>query len=191
MGQHVRAVGQRHRPLRPLLDEQDREAALANLLQRPEDHVDKLRGEPERGLVEEQHVRIRNEGPRDRQLLLLPAGERAGLAAGNSSYARVSAPSRFPLLRPARPSLRFSSTLSSAKMRRPSGTSATPARATCSGRRPTRERPCNRTSPAAAGTRPMIACSVEDLPAPFGPINPTISPLSTVSDKPRTAWTAP
>ena len=32
--------------------------------------------------------------------------------------------------------------------------------------------------PACVGTRPMIACSVVDLPAPFGPIRPTISPGS-------------
>ena len=30
----------------------------------------------------------------------------------------------------------------------------------------------------------MIACSVDDLPAPFGPISPTISPGSTVEREP-------
>ena len=37
----------------------------------------------------------------------------------------------------------------------------------------------------------MIACSVDDFPAPFGPIRPTIWPGSTSSDRPRTASTAP
>ena len=37
----------------------------------------------------------------------------------------------------------------------------------------------------------MIACSVDDFPAPFGPIRPTISPGFTSSDRPRTASTAP
>ena len=46
-------------------------------------------------------------------------------------------------------------------------------------------------SPARAGTRPMIACSVVDLPAPFGPISPTISPGSTVNETSRTAATPP
>ena len=37
----------------------------------------------------------------------------------------------------------------------------------------------------------MIACSVVDFPAPFGPIRPTISPLPTSSETPRTAGTEP
>ena len=37
----------------------------------------------------------------------------------------------------------------------------------------------------------MIACSVVDLPAPFGPIRPTISPFSTRSETSRTAATVP
>src|SRR2546423_12141918 len=76
-------------------------------------------------------------------------------------------------------------------MWRPSGTRAIPARAIASGARPRSERPLWRTSPRAIGTRPMIACSVELLPAPFGPIRPTISPLPTSKLRPRTAGTAP
>ena len=37
----------------------------------------------------------------------------------------------------------------------------------------------------------MIACSVVDFPAPFGPMSPTISPGATLSDSPRTAGTPP
>src|SRR4051795_10142513 len=74
-------------------------------------------------------------------------------------------------------------------MWRPSGTSATPRRATSSGRRPRSERPCSRTSPPVTGTAPMTACSVEDLPAPFGPTRPTISPRPTARSMPRTAGT--
>ena len=33
----------------------------------------------------------------------------------------------------------------------------------------------------------MIACSVDDFPAPFGPMSPTISPGFTSSERPRTA----
>ena len=81
-----------------------------------------------------------------------------------------------PSSRPARPSLRFSSTVSSAKRRRPSGTSAIPLRAIDSGLRPRSDLSPKTMSPARGGTSPMIACSVVDLPAPFGPISPTISP---------------
>ncbi len=37
----------------------------------------------------------------------------------------------------------------------------------------------------------MIACSVVDFPAPFGPISPTISPGPTVRTSARTAATLP
>ena len=37
----------------------------------------------------------------------------------------------------------------------------------------------------------MIACSVVDLPAPFGPMSPTISEAPTSSVTPRTAATPP
>ena len=37
----------------------------------------------------------------------------------------------------------------------------------------------------------MTACSVVDLPAPFGPISPTISPRPTASVRSRTAATVP
>ena len=50
------------------------------------------------------------------------------------------------------------------------------ARATSSGRGRASDAPSSRTSPPATGAAPMIACSVDDLPAPFGPIRPTISP---------------
>src|SRR5918992_4861699 len=76
-------------------------------------------------------------------------------------------------------------------MRRPSGTSAIPARAMLSGVRRRSDWPSSSTSPPCTGTRPVTAWSVVDLPAPFGPIKPTISPLPTRSDSSRTAGTAP
>src|SRR5919109_1180995 len=76
-------------------------------------------------------------------------------------------------------------------IRRPSGTSATPRRAIHSGAFPSTDSPATATSPSRAGTRPMIACSVVDFPAPFGPIRPTISPPATSSERFRTAGTAP
>ena len=60
-----------------------------------------------------------------------------------------------------------------------------------SGERPRSDRSPSRTSPAAGGTSPMIAWSVEDFPAPFGPIKPTISPGATVSDTSLTGFRRP
>ena len=74
----MRAGGQRHRPLRALLDEQDGEPAVADPGQRLEDDVDDLGRQAERRLVEQQHLGLGDEGPRDRELLLLATGKRPG-----------------------------------------------------------------------------------------------------------------
>ena len=67
-------VGKGDSPLRPLLDEEDREAGLPDLRQRLEDEVDDLRRQPERGLVEQQDLGIGGERTPDRKLLLLAIG---------------------------------------------------------------------------------------------------------------------
>src|SRR3954463_6635922 len=85
---------------------------------------------------------------------------------------------------------RFSQTVSSAKMPRPSGTCATPPRATASGvARPSRLPPST-TSPVRR-TVPDTARRVVVLPAPFAPRSATISPSSTVSETLCSATTCP
>src|SRR5215208_1486295 len=88
------------------------------------------------------------------------------------------------------PSRRFSSTDSSAKMPRPSGTCAMPARATASGPRRDTLRPSKTTSPFVR-TMPEIARSVVVLPAPLAPSSATISPSFTSSETPCSALTGP
>ena len=72
----VGAVGERDGALGALLDQQHRDAALADLGERREDDVDDLRREAERRLVEQQDIGPGDERARDRELLLLAAGER-------------------------------------------------------------------------------------------------------------------
>ena len=195
---HVRPVGESDRALGPLLDEQHGHAASADLSERVEDDVHGGRSEPERRLVEEEHARPRDQRPRDRELLLLAARERPGLPGAElvDDGKQLLDPLEFaagvgPVSARNQSEPRFSSTVSSAKIRRPSGTSETPPRAIVSGLRPTIEAPWTRMSPDRAGTRPTIVCSVVDLPAPFGPISPTISPAPTVSVSCLTAGTEP
>src|SRR4051812_45248918 len=69
-------VGERDGALGALLDEQHREATVADRRERLEDDVDDGGSETERRLVEEQHIRLGDEGACDRELLLLTAGER-------------------------------------------------------------------------------------------------------------------
>ena len=65
------------RVLRVLLDEQDRGAGVAQLDDRLHHRVGGERGEPERGLVGDQHLRRVGERGRQAQHLLLAAGEQA------------------------------------------------------------------------------------------------------------------
>jgi hypothetical protein len=76
-------------------------------------------------------------------------------------------------------------------MRRPSMTGAIPRRMTASGARPINEAPLYSMRPRSGRTTCMMAFMVVLLPAPLTPINPTISPSSTVSDIPRRATMAP
>jgi hypothetical protein len=75
----VRAIRERDRHLGALLDEQDRDAAVADSCERLEQRVDDGRGESERRLVEEQDVGACDKRPRNRQLLLLATRESAGV----------------------------------------------------------------------------------------------------------------
>src|SRR6266566_912705 len=116
---------------------------------------------------------------------------RNSLRIGKSSKAGPNGSPMYVRRRAARPRRRFSSTVKSPKIRRPSGTSAMPARAIDSTERRRSACPFSLISPRWAGCRPMIALSVVDFPAPFGPIRPTISPLPTRSVRSRTAETLP
>src|SRR5207244_10276384 len=62
----------------------------------------------------------------------------------------------------------FSSTLSVARILRPSGTSEIPRRTIRSGDSPASFLCSNRISPPAGRTTPITAISIVDLPAPFG-----------------------
>ena len=77
-------------------------------------------------------------------------------------------------------------------MPRPSGTSTMPVAHELV-RRPSSASaaPSKRTSPPAAGTRPVMARSVVVLPAPLAPMSVTISPCPSVSETPFSAWIAP
>src|SRR5512133_3392388 len=75
-------------------------------------------------------------------------------------------------------------------MPRPSGTWATPSRATRSGPLRATFRPATTISPERL-TVPETARSIVVFPAPFGPRTVTISPSSTVSETPCSASIAP
>src|SRR5215475_71847 len=55
----------------------------------------------------------------------------------------------------------------------------TPSRAMACGGRPVRGRPRKRTCPLVGARKPVIRLKHVVLPAPFGPIKPTIAPSST------------
>ena len=195
----VGAVGECDGALCTLLDEQHRDAALADLRERREDDVDDLRREAERRLVEQQDVGPGDERPRDRELLLLAAGERTCPAPCELLDDRELArrPRRCPRRRPRASACRRGRDAGSPRPSSPRRCVAprvrgrSPSARHASGARPRRDAPPAGSRRARAPTRPMIACSVVDLPAPFGPIRPTISPRPTSSERSRTAATPP
>ncbi len=132
--QHVAAVGDLERPQGVLLDDEDRAAPLAELDEQVEDGVDQHRREAERRLVEQHEARLAHQRPGDGELLGLaagqvagggvpPAGEHVEAGAGLVEPAAAFAPAR--TVTPA--SWRFSPTVRSRKIRRCSGTRASPA----------------------------------------------------------------
>ncbi len=101
------------------------------------------------------------------------------MSASTPRSLRVNAPSR-----------RFSSEVMSATMRRPSITWKMPRRTILSGSMPLIRSPSNRmsprvTSPSSVFSRPEIAFSVVDLPAPLAPSKATIAPFGTSRLRPR------
>ena len=86
---------------------------------------------------------------------------------------------------------RFSSTVRMPKIFRPSGTCVMPRCTMTSAGSRSSDSPRRRTEPARGRRSPEIVFSSVDLPAPFRPINATISPGSTVSVTPFRAWISP
>src|SRR5262245_22681949 len=105
---------------------------------------------------------------------------RRSASTGNSANTRARL-SRYPRRAAGRkaPILRLSATDSAGKMRRPSGTWATPwATISCAGS-PASEAPSKVSRPARAATRPEITRISVVLPAPLGPTTATASPAAT------------
>ena len=86
---------------------------------------------------------------------------------------------------------RFSSTVSWAKMRRPSGTCTTPRVTMSCGATWVTSSPSKWTLPCLGTSRPLTVLRVVVLPAPLAPMSVTISSSSTVSETPRRAWILP
>src|SRR5215470_2779496 len=89
------------------------------------------------------------------------------------------------------PILRLSSTVSLGNSRRFSGTWAIPCSTIRCGGTPTIERPSSVMAPAKAATSPDMTRISVVLPAPLGPITPTVSPAATSSDTPNSARKEP
>ncbi len=85
-----------------LLDEQDRLSAPGDGPQGGEQLLGQARAETERGLVEQQELRIAHQGPRDREhLLLAPAQGARELPGYRVPSTAKRQPSRWLTMRPA------------------------------------------------------------------------------------------
>ena len=106
-------------------------------------------------------------------------------SSGNSSSARATPLFASCLESEYVATRRLSSTVSPGNRRLPSGTIATPAPRTCSGRRRVRSSSPSSTRPLAMRSTPPTARTSDDFPAPFGPRSVVISPGGIVSE---TSW---
>jgi len=95
-----------------------------------------------------------------------------------SIFARVPRGSTKP------PISRFSFTLRLGKTFASCGTNAIPSALISRGARPVMSRPSSRTAPRLGRRMPATTLRSVDLPAPFGPMMPTISPRSTERSTP-------
>ena len=80
--EHDRAIRDRERHRRVLLDEHDGDALAVDLADHLAELLDDARRQAQRGLVEQQHARAGHQRAADREHLLLAAGEQAGGLAG-------------------------------------------------------------------------------------------------------------
>src|SRR5581483_1437525 len=87
-GEHGDAVADAQREIDALLDQEQRPPAAAELVQCGGDAVDRLRRQPERGLVQEQHPGVAHQHPPDRDHLLLPAAEGGGRSTAHVAQER-------------------------------------------------------------------------------------------------------
>ena len=137
-----------------------------------------LRREPERRLVEHDDVRLDDLRARHGEHLLLAAGQRAGMLAGALAQDRellehrLDARFQLAACRAARsrPCAGSRARVIFGNSARSCGTKQMPFRRIWSGRRPSMRSPLKRISPSRIGSRPAIAFSSVDLPAPFGPM---------------------
>ena len=171
---------------------------VADLAERLEQRLDDGRREPERRLVEQQHVGPREQRAGDRELLLLAARERPGLALRELGDDREEAVHPVEVVGdavlappPGEPEAQVLVDGQRAEDVAALGHERDAGAGDVLRARRAAALPCSRISPPASGTARITASSVVDLPAPFGPIRPTISPRSSRRLRPRTAGTAP
>src|SRR5512134_1894016 len=111
--------------------------------------------------------------------------------APSPSWSRIAGAaaraSATPADRSRAPTITLSSTLRPANGRTIWKVRAIPAAQTWSGRRPSIRRPAKRISPASGAKTPATMLNVVVLPAPFGPIRPTMAPSATSNETPVTA----
>ena len=143
---------------------------------------------PGRQLVEDGDPRPPDEGQRDRQPLLLAAGQVpiGGVAAGRRDRGRRAAASGPPARRRTRRTGRAPRAPSCARAARSPGAARRRGSADDRGRGAGRGRGRGSRPPSGV-RRPAIDSTVVVLPAPFGPRIPKISPSSTVNETPSTA----
>jgi hypothetical protein len=154
--------------------------------------------EPQRRLVEHEQLRTGHERPRDGEHLLLAARQRPAELLGALAQDGEALEHALEVLgvRAARPRTkapisRFSRTVISGKIRRPSGQCAMPARRISWAGRPSMRASRKVTGPRGAAGARRWSSAVVVLPAPLAPSRHTSSPAATRRLTPCSTSTLP
>ena len=195
----VAAVGELERVEGVLLDQEDGQLLVGVELPDGGENLPRdQRREPERRLVEQQQPRPAHQRARDRQHLLLAAGQRA--AALVQALLQPRKQREDPreigvemrrLATSRRPSAGFRARSCAGRCGGPPATARSSAARSRGSAARVMSRPANMMVPSRARGLPQIVIISVDLPAPLAPISATISPSPTSTSTPLSAAMLP
>src|SRR5215469_8214385 len=180
---HHHPARKRHDDFHDVLDDDERDAGAMNVAHEVDGKLDLALGETGHGFVEQQHLWLGGERAGKSARRLIPTRSSTARAFASASWRRG--------VRRKAPIITFSSTDMRSKVCGTWKVRASPSSARASGIRAVMSWPSKNTLPAVAAKSPVRQLKKVDLPAPFGPIRPRMSPCSSVTLAESTALKLP
>src|SRR6516165_10754845 len=184
--EHDGAVDQRHHDLHDMLDHQHGDAGVADAPHQLNAGLRLDRGQAGQHLVEQQELRLGGERTRDfepalfrRIRLLASTSARAARPQNSSTSCALRRACRIVVARTSAPTMTLSMTVMVSKLLTTWKVRPMPRRQRSAAGSRVTSSPSNQIAPSLGRITPAIRLNMVDLPAPLGPIRPTISPRPT------------